>query len=69
MKKKDIHTQSPEDLTKIVADMREKNREIRFGAAGSRSRNTRGSRMNRRTIARALTELRMREVAKVEKKA
>lgn len=69
MAKHDIHSQAVEDLVKMVSDLRTKNRDIRFGSAGAQSRNTKESRGNRRMIARALTELRSREVAKSEKKA
>ena len=69
MTKNNTTTQSHEDLLKTVAELREKNREIRFGSAGSRSRNTRESRNNRRTIARSLTEIKSRKVANNEKTA
>ena len=66
---KHTNTQTQEDLLKTVAELREKTREIRFGSAGSRSRTTRASRNNRRTIARSLTEIKSRKVANNEKTA
>ena len=63
MTKKNTTIQTTEDLLKVVSELREKNRQIRFGSAGSQSRNTRESRNNRRTIARALTEIRSQKVA------
>lgn len=60
MPMKEFEKHSVEDLHKLVADKREELRAARFGAAGSRSRNTRESRNVRKTIARALTELRAR---------
>jgi ribosomal protein L29 len=56
-------------LTKEVADMREKLRVIRFGGAGSRSRNVKESRGIRKDIARALTELKAQDIAAKGKKA
>lgn len=56
------HTKSIEHLKKEVTDMQEKLRTIRFGGAGSRSRNVKEGRNIRRDVARALTELRAREI-------
>lgn len=58
-----------EELQKAVFDMREKLRAIRHTAAGSRSRNVREGRGIRREVARALTEMRARELAGDNKKA
>ncbi|PIR82810.1 50S ribosomal protein L29 [Candidatus Kaiserbacteria bacterium CG10_big_fil_rev_8_21_14_0_10_59_10] len=58
----DLKKQSIEDLQKSIADMRERLREFRFSEAGTRTRNVREGRTLRREIARALTELRMREI-------
>lgn len=66
---KDFEKYSIEDLRKLVADKREELRTVRFGAAGSRSRNTSGAAVIRKEIARALTELRQREIAQMSKKA
>jgi ribosomal protein L29 len=57
------HTKTVAHLKKEVVDMQEKLRVIRFGGAGSRSRNVKEGRNLRREIARALTELRARELA------
>jgi ribosomal protein L29 len=71
--KNDISTQSEADLNARVLDMRQKIQSIRFGAAGSRTRNTSESRTARKDIARAKTELKARHitalVAKSEKTA
>lgn len=65
----DLASQSVKELHKAVADNREALRVIRFGGAGSRSRNVREGRMLRRETARVLTELRARELAEKVKKA
>jgi ribosomal protein L29 len=57
------HTKTIEHLKKEVVDMQEKLRTIRFGGAGSRSRNVKEGRNIRRDVARALTELRARAIA------
>ena len=57
------HTKTVEHLKKEVADTQEKLRVIRFGGAGSRSRNVKEGRNLRREVARSLTELRAREIA------
>lgn len=51
------------ELQKMLADKREALRAFRFGAAGSRSRNVREGRELRKTIARILTELRVRTLS------
>jgi ribosomal protein L29 len=56
------HTKTVEHLRKEVTDMQEKLRVIRFGGAGSRSRNVKEGRNLRRDVARSLTELRAREI-------
>ena len=60
----DISKMSIAELQKDIADKREALRVIRFGAEGSRSRNVRESRTIRRDIARLLTEVNSRTVAK-----
>ena len=69
MSKNENKTKTDEHLKKEVVDTQEKLRVIRFGGAGSRSRNVKESRNLRREIARAKTELRSREIAQVAKKA
>ena len=69
MAKNENKTKSDEHLKKEVVDTQEKLRVIRFGGAGSRSRNVKESRNLRREIARAKTELRSREIASAVKKA
>ena len=58
-----------EHLTKEVSDMQEKLRVMRFGGAGSRSRNVKEVAGIRREIARAQTELNARRIASTAKKA
>ena len=59
----DITKQNAEDLKKGIAEKRASLRTFRFGRAGSRTRNVREGRNLRKEIARALTEIRKREVA------
>ncbi len=59
----DFKTYTVEDLNKFVSDKREALREFRFGGAGSRSRNVREGRTLRKDIARALTEIRARDLS------
>lgn len=59
----DLTKQSVEDIRASVTAMREQLRASRFGGAGSRARNVREGRTIRKDIARALTELRAREIA------
>ena len=63
MAKNENKTKSDEHLKKEVVDTQEKLRVIRFGGAGSRSRNVKESRNLRREIARAKTELRARAIS------
>jgi ribosomal protein L29 len=57
MKKHDTKTLSDADLVKRVAETRESLRTIRFGEAGSRTKDVKASRNLRKSVARALTEL------------
>ena len=59
----EIKNKTVEHLRKEISDTQEKLREIRFGGAGSRSRNVKEGRNLRREVARSLTELRAREIA------
>ncbi len=52
---------SEKDLLKMLTDLREQVRVLRFGKAGSGSRNVRENRNKRREIARIATELRSRK--------
>lgn len=65
----ELKNKTVDHLKKDVSDMQEKLRVIRFGGAGSRSRNVKEGRGIRREVARALTELRAREIASTAKKA
>lgn len=58
----DIKKQENTELIKAVAEKREALRSMRFGAAGSRSRNVREGRTLRKEIAQILTELRARHL-------
>lgn len=58
-----------DQLTKEVADMREKLRVIRFGGAGSRSRNVKEGYNIRKDVARILTELRARKMTEIASEA
>lgn len=60
----DLKKQDVAELQKQVADKREALRVFRFGGAGSRTRDVRAGRMLRQEIARALTELRARQIVK-----
>jgi ribosomal protein L29 len=61
---KDIREKSVADLTQFVSEKRAEIQKIRFGTAGSGTRNTRAQRNARREVARALTELNARTRAK-----
>ena len=56
--------QSVDELQRLVGEKREALRSFRFGGAGSRTRNVREGRSLRKDIARILTELRARVIAK-----
>ena len=64
-----IKNNTVEELHKKVVDLREQLRTFRFGGAGSRTRNVREGRGVRRDVARAMTELRAREIASEKKSA
>lgn len=65
----EFHKQDAEQLKTSVNDMREKLRNFRFGGAGSRSKNVREGRNLRRDIARALTEIRAKDLPTQTKSA
>lgn len=56
-KKTDYKNHSAEELNKVAADKREELRNLRFSAAGSKSRDVKAAQKLRREIARALTAL------------
>jgi ribosomal protein L29 len=62
-KKQDLTKHTKEDLTKLVVQKREELRTLRFGGAGSKNRNVKAVRGLRKTIARALTQARVTELA------
>lgn len=59
----ELSRKTDQDLRKTLFEKRRLLREFRFGAAGSRVRNTREGRHLRRDIARVLTEMRKRHGA------
>ncbi len=65
----DISTKSPEALKTELAKAREDLRTFRYSSAGSRAKNVREGRELRKQIARILTELTARTVAKSDKTA
>lgn len=62
-KKNTLEKHTIEDLKKLAHDKREELRALRFSVAGSKNRNVKLASNLRREIARALTELRKRELA------
>jgi len=61
-KKEDYKKKSVKDLSGMIADAYKALGNARFGAAGSRSKNTPEGKAAQKTIARAKTELRVREL-------
>ncbi len=59
---------SIKDLNGIIADAYKTLGNARFGAAGSRSSNTAEGKEAQKTIARAKTELRAREIQSIKEK-
>ncbi len=57
MKKTDLTKHTKEELMKLAHDKREELRVLRFGASGSKNRNTKAARNLRKEIARAFTQL------------
>ena len=60
----ELTTWSVEDLQKEIAKKRDALRTFRFGEAGTRTRNVKEGRTLRKEIARLLTEMNSRKVAK-----
>lgn len=57
MKKTSYTGKSKTDLTKALYEKREALRNIRFGSAGSKTRNTKSAHNTKKEIARIMTEL------------
>lgn len=57
---KEFEKKSEKDLVKMLSEKREEQRQLRFGTAGSATRDVRAVRTNRREVARILTELNAR---------
>ena len=68
MKKKDYKKKSDADLMKFLRDTRKLAMDFRFDVAGSKTRNTKEGKNAKKDIARALTEVRARELSTVHKK-
>ena len=64
---KQYKKKSIKDLTGIIADSYKTLGNARFSGAGSRVNNTPEGKAAQKTIARAKTELRMREIAEANK--
>ena len=62
MKKTIYKGKSVSDLAKALYEKREALRNFRFGAAGSKTRNTKEGKNTRKEIARIMTELNRGEV-------
>ena len=60
MKKSEYENKKDTELQEMLTEKREALREFRFGIAGSRVRNEREGRGNRRAIAQLLTEIQAR---------
>ena len=60
----ELTNHSIEDMHKMIADKRESLRVFRFEGAGSRTRNVREGRNLRKEIARLLTEINSRSIAR-----
>lgn len=57
MKKSSYSGKSREDLVKALYEKRSALRSVRFGTAGSKTRNTKEAKNHRKDIARIMTEL------------
>ena len=60
----ELEKETPESLQKMITEKREALRVFRFEGAGSRRRNVREARNLHREIARVMTELSARRIAK-----
>lgn len=69
MKNTDIIKKTDGELTKALIEQEEALRVFRFGEAGGRSRNVKEGRTLKKTIARILSELSARGVAKTQENA
>jgi ribosomal protein L29 len=59
----DLMGKSVEDIRAAIVEKREALRAFRFGASGSRARNTQEGRLLRKDIARLMTELSVRRLS------
>ena len=55
MKIKDLKTKSAGELSKLLIEKREAIRALRFGGAGSKSKNVRESRNTKKAVAQIMT--------------
>ena len=58
---KDLKTKNKKDLLKEASLLKEKNREMKFLVAGSKTKDSFERRKNRKNIARMLTEINKRD--------
>ncbi|MDO8493603.1 MAG: 50S ribosomal protein L29 [bacterium] len=58
--KSDIKNKTKDDLEAMIKEKREALKNFRFGIAGSRVKNVKEARTNRKDIARAMTLLRQK---------
>lgn len=61
----DFNKKSAPDLIKLVSEKKEEGRVLRFALAGSAKKNVKAALLARKEVARALTELNARKLAKV----
>lgn len=66
-KKQNMKTLSDTELNKLIADARGELREHRFAAAGARPKDPDAAKKGRKVVARALTELRARQLGQAAK--
>ncbi|HVV38865.1 MAG TPA: 50S ribosomal protein L29 [Candidatus Paceibacterota bacterium] len=59
-KKTTLKNHTPEELNKLALDKQEELRVLRFSASGGKNHNVKQTKMLRKQIARALTELNAR---------
>ncbi len=66
MKAKEVKEKNITDLKTLLAEKKEAIRSERFGASGSKSKNVKALKTNKKDIARILTEMNMRNKASVK---
>ena len=61
---KELKNKNIEDLNKLIIEKKETLRAFRFGSAGSKTKNVKMSHTIKKEIARIMTELSLRRIAK-----